>query len=297
MFITEENSECGEDGACRLISIKPRDSENEIDEEIRARKKIKEENENCDNFQEFFEDESKKTSSRKRISRLKRVISSPWDEKTSIDDYSPTIIWDLTATSHDDHFVDGILPIKYRERLNSLPDEFSDLALEYQSPITICEKRVPTLRAIKNFAINHSSDETKIAKQATLQIGDYEAGMRCSSVVAGVDETDSCVLLGVRFFDENQDQASNRLSEYSSPRKVDEKSTRRDRERARLLRRRGINGRSASVPRLNVSFCFYMKKAKKKKKYPMHPICNLGMFFFFKVQSNLCFEALRESNT
>lgn len=72
-------------------------------------------------------------------------------------------------------------------------------------------------------------------------------GMRnCNSAVAGVDENEGCVLLGVRPLEEGPQQLS------PIPRQED-RCTRRDRERARILRRRRINGRSASVPRVHVS--------------------------------------------
>lgn len=71
-------------------------------------------------------------------------------------------------------------------------------------------------------------------------------GMRnCNGAVAGVDEDEGCVLLGVRSLEEGPQLPL-------LPRQ-DDRCTRRDRERARLLRRRRINGRSASVPRVHVS--------------------------------------------
>ncbi|KZC04909.1 Puratrophin-1 [Dufourea novaeangliae] len=68
-------------------------------------------------------------------------------------------------------------------------------------------------------------------------------GMRNCSGVAGVDEDEGCVLLGVRSLEEGPQLPL-------APRQED-RCTRRDRERARILRRRRINGRSASVPRVN----------------------------------------------
>lgn len=96
-------------------------------------------------------------------------------------------------------------------------------------------------------------------------------GMRCCSEIASVDEDDGCVLLSVRALHQDEEPVeSHRLGDDSLShdddacdsssvksasllRQQDEKCTRRDRERARLLRRRRINGRSASVPRSNVS--------------------------------------------
>ena len=84
-------------------------------------------------------------------------------------------------------------------------------------------------------------------------------GMRCSEV-ASIDEDDgSCVLLRVRSLrPEDEDElapAKDVDSASGGPllRQQDERCTRRDRERARLLRRRRMNGRSASVPRSHVS--------------------------------------------
>jgi len=75
-------------------------------------------------------------------------------------------------------------------------------------------------------------------------------GMRnCSSAVAGVREDEGCVLLGVRSLGET-------APPISPATRQDDRCTRRDRERARILRRRRVNGRSASVPRLNVSGSF-----------------------------------------
>lgn len=69
-------------------------------------------------------------------------------------------------------------------------------------------------------------------------------GTRCCSGVAGVEDANQCVLLRVRSLDD-----SPKISQYLN--RQDERGTRRDRERARILRRRRITGRSASVPRLN----------------------------------------------
>lgn len=77
-------------------------------------------------------------------------------------------------------------------------------------------------------------------------------GMRnCTSAVATFREDKGCVLLGVRALED--------AIQIGLVPRQDDRCTRRDRERARILRRRRINGRSASVPRLNVSdiFCRY----------------------------------------
>ncbi|KAJ8664756.1 hypothetical protein QAD02_006418 [Eretmocerus hayati] len=80
-------------------------------------------------------------------------------------------------------------------------------------------------------------------------------GMRCGEV-ASVDDDESCVLLSIRSLQLENDAARQEQENKcrSLLRQQDEKCTRRDRERARLLRRRRINCRSASVPRSHVSF-------------------------------------------
>ncbi|KYN04367.1 Puratrophin-1 [Cyphomyrmex costatus] len=65
----------------------------------------------------------------------------------------------------------------------------------------------------------------------------------CGSTVAGVDEEGGCVLLGMRLLED--------APQIILVSRQDGRCTRRDRERARLLRRRRVNGRSSSVPRLN----------------------------------------------
>jgi len=97
---------------------------------------------------------------------------------------------------------------------------------------------------------NASSRSTEDLSQCAITSETSADGMRnCGNAVAGVREDESCVLIGVRSL-ENAPRTGG-----LAPRQ-DERCTRRDRERARILRRRRINGRSASVPRLNVSGIF-----------------------------------------
>lgn len=106
-----------------------------------------------------------------------------------------------------------------------------------------------------------SSKSSEDLSRCTLGSNDTSTdadGMRNSnSAVAGVDENEGCVLLGVRSLEEGPQPLS------PIPRQED-RCTRRDRERARILRRRRINGRSASVPRVHVSRDF--KTIIKQKK-------------------------------
>lgn len=107
--------------------------------------------------------------------------------------------------------------------------------------------------------------------QLQLEVGSAD-GMRCCSEVASVDDDESCVLLRIRSLQQEDEIVDNVSKDVENSaggdgdggcagsgqtlllRQQDERCTRRDRERARLLRRRRINGRSASVPRsANVS--------------------------------------------
>nr|XP_050867524.1 uncharacterized protein DDB_G0284459-like isoform X1 [Vespula vulgaris] len=93
-------------------------------------------------------------------------------------------------------------------------------------------------------------------------------GMRnCSNAVAGVDEDEGCVLVGVRSLLEDGTGPTDtplRSTNTLINSRQDDRCTRRDRERARILRRRRINGRSASVPRLNNEKKKRRKKERKK---------------------------------
>lgn len=102
------------------------------------------------------------------------------------------------------------------------------------------------------------SRSTEDLSQCTITSHVGADGMRnCGSTVAGVRENESCVLLGVRSL-----EAASQVT--LAPRQDDRCTTRRDRERARILRRRRINGRSASVPRLNVSGTFRMSELETR---------------------------------
>lgn len=90
------------------------------------------------------------------------------------------------------------------------------------------------------------SNSVEESTPSTLNNDEEIDGMRCSDV-AGVDEDSGCVLLRVRSLEE-----PTRPGIIS---RQDDRVTRRDRERARILRRRRITGKSASVPRLNQVSC------------------------------------------
>ncbi|CAK9829260.1 PLEKHG4 [Anthophora retusa] len=88
-----------------------------------------------------------------------------------------------------------------------------------------------------------SGNETTTTTTTTTTTSEADGMRNCSSAVAGVDENEGCVLLGVRSLEEGP--------QLSLIPRQDDRCTRRDRERARILRRRRINGRSASVPRVH----------------------------------------------
>ncbi|KAI4503453.1 hypothetical protein M0802_001675 [Mischocyttarus mexicanus] len=126
--------------------------------------------------------------------------------------------------------------------------------------------RISSSRSTEDLSIRSKNEETTTktisTTATTTTITNTNAttaeadGMRnCSNCnVAGVDEDEGCVLVGVRSLKEDGAESTNNTLLRSStsliPRQ-DDRCTRRDRERARILRRRRINGRSASVPRLN----------------------------------------------
>ncbi|XP_043528590.1 uncharacterized protein LOC122538508 isoform X3 [Frieseomelitta varia] len=86
-----------------------------------------------------------------------------------------------------------------------------------------------------------SEDLSRICSLSNNETTEADGMRNCNGAVAGVDENEGCVLLGVRSLEESPQLPL-------IPRQ-DDRCTRRDRERARILRRRRINGRSASVPR------------------------------------------------
>lgn len=152
--------------------------------------------------------------------------------------------------------------IKYRSRTESRSTRSQEFATKTEQLIS--RRVVPQIDITRrtrasSFVIerkrhrpgaNVSSRSTEDLSRCAITSETSADGMRnCGSAVAGVREDESCVLLGVRSLE-------NALQTGSLTPRQDERCTRRDRERARILRRRRINGRSASVPRLNVSGTF-----------------------------------------
>lgn len=221
-------------------------------------------------------------SSRNEATRrlaLRRSVSAPGTgEQTPADD-SATNQSDETANDTKEHprlgnsergvsppsnydTIDGVQAARYRSKIESRSQEFATkterlIARRVAPQVDLASRRA---RA-SSFVIERkrhrpagsgaSSRSTEDLSQCTLTSDVSADGMRnCGSTVAGVHEDEGCVLLGVRSLED--------APQIGLVPRQDGRCTRRDRERARILRRRRINGRSASVPRLNVSwFSFF----------------------------------------
>lgn len=154
---------------------------------------------------------------------------------------------------------DGVQVARYRSKTElrpSRPQEFATKTEQLIARRTVAPQVDLARRArASSFVIERkrhrigsraSSRSTEDLSQRTITSDVSADGMRnCGSTVAGVCEDEGCVLLGVRSLED--------APQISQVLRQDGRCTRRDRERARILRRRRINGRSASVPRLNVS--------------------------------------------
>ncbi|XP_058809200.1 puratrophin-1-like [Phymastichus coffea] len=118
------------------------------------------------------------------------------------------------------------------------------------SSVTVPASKTERLIARRvNKRRSASFDRPKDEWRPRSEISDPSA-TKCAEV-ASVDDDEGCVLLRVRPLELNDDLSIEELEDRNGSllRQQDERCTRRDRERARLLRRRRINGRSASVPR------------------------------------------------
>lgn len=167
-----------------------------------------------------------------------------------------------SASPSVSRIADGVQITRYRSRTESRSSRIrdsQDFATKTEQLIArraVTPQVDPARRArASSFVIERkrhrlgaetSSRSTEDLSQCSTASEPTADGMRnCGSAVAGVREDEGCVLLGVRSLGEATPSGL-------VPRQ-DDRCTRRDRERARILRRRRINGRSASVPRLNVS--------------------------------------------
>ncbi|KAL6442770.1 hypothetical protein ACFW04_002679 [Cataglyphis niger] len=160
-----------------------------------------------------------------------------------------------TSSSSRD-VIDGIQTAKYHFRTESRSSRSQEFVTKTEQLIV---RRVVTpqidlarRRRASSFVIERkrhwpgartSSRSIEDLSQCTITSDAGADGMRnCGSSVAGVCEDEGCVLLGVRSLED--------APQTGLVPRQDVRCTRRDRERARILRRRRINGRSASVPRL-----------------------------------------------
>ncbi|XP_077260697.1 uncharacterized protein LOC143896621 [Temnothorax americanus] len=159
------------------------------------------------------------------------------------------------SSNHD--VTDGVQVVRYRPKIelrSSRPQEFATKTEQLIARRSVAPQLDLARRArASSFVIERkrhrlgsraSSRSTEDLSRCTITSDASADGMRnCGSNVAGVCEDEGCVLLGVRSLEE--------APQISLVPRQDGRCTRRDRERARILRRRRINGRSASVPRLN----------------------------------------------
>ncbi|XP_070518067.1 uncharacterized protein [Cardiocondyla obscurior] len=149
--------------------------------------------------------------------------------------------------------------VRYRSKIESRSSKSQEFATKTEQLIArrIVAPQVGLTRRARasSFVIERkkhrlgsktSSRSTEDLSRCTITNDVSADGMRnCGGTVAGVREDEGCVLLRVRSLED--------APQISLVPRQDGRCTRRDRERARILRRRRINGRSASVPRLNVS--------------------------------------------
>ncbi|XP_033222681.1 uncharacterized protein LOC117176535 [Belonocnema kinseyi] len=173
--------------------------------------------------------------------RSSDCVESSWKEKNE------EVVKDSISSPAD------VVTIRYRPRTDSRSNRTQEFATKTE--------RLIARRSVSSF--RNSSRETRkrsssfgsyslkgLRKQESKDCKVREAdGMRCSAV-ASVDENDGCVLLSVRSLEDKP--SVQEFQDATSLARQDDRSTRRDRERARLLRRRRINSRSLSVPRLNI---------------------------------------------
>lgn len=163
------------------------------------------------------------------------------------------------SSNHD--VTDSVQAIRYRSKIESRSGRSQEFATKTEQ--LIARRIVPQIDLARrtrasSFVIERKrhrlgsrafSRSTEDLSQCTITSDASADGMRnCGSTVAGVDEEGGCILLGMRFLED--------APQIGMVSRQDGRCTRRDRERARILRRRRVNGRSASVPRSNVSGFF-----------------------------------------
>ncbi|XP_018046610.1 PREDICTED: puratrophin-1-like [Atta colombica] len=161
-----------------------------------------------------------------------------------------------SVSPSSNHVTDNVQAIRYRSKIESRSGRSQEFATKTEQ--LIARRIVPQVDLARrtrasSFVIERKrhrpgsrafSRSSEDLSQCTITSDVSADGMRnCGSTVAGVDEEGSCILLGMRFLED--------APQIGLVSRQDGRCTRRDRERARILRRRRVNGRSASVPRLN----------------------------------------------
>ncbi|XP_020278923.1 uncharacterized protein LOC109852294 [Pseudomyrmex gracilis] len=149
-----------------------------------------------------------------------------------------------SPTSHD-AISDNVQTNRYRTRTESRSNKSQEFPTKTEQLIARRARASSFVIERKRHRLGSSTSSSRSTEDLCGITSDTSAdGMRnCGSAVAGVSEDESCVLLGVRSLED--------APQIGLVPRQDDRCTRRDRERARILRRRRINGRSASVPRLN----------------------------------------------
>lgn len=232
---------------------------------------------------------SSKIEARKRV--LRRTASAPESEPISADDSSrieeqsrenqndpaertrgtegqiDLECLERNTPSSSGDVIDGIQTSRYRSRTESWSSRSQEFVTKAEQLIVrrVVAPQIDLARRARasSFVIERrrhrlgaktSSRSIEDLSQCTITSDTGADGMRnCGSAVAGVHEDEGCVLLGVRSLED--------APQICLAPRQDVRCTRRDRERARILRRRRINGRSASVPRLKVSEIFKRSQA------------------------------------
>lgn len=215
-------------------------------------------------------DDSPKTKERLHENQNDRADEKTQDTKEHVCLENPFTEQNGSPSSYD--VIDGAFRIiRYRSRAESRSNGSQEFSTKTEQLIArrVVTPQIDTARRARasSFVIerkrhrpgaNAPSRSTEDLSQCAITSETSADGMRnCGNAVAGVREDDSCILLGVRSL-ENASQRGD-----LAPRQ-DERCTRRDRERARILRRRRIHGRSASVPRLDVSGIFETFESTQK---------------------------------
>ena len=120
----------------------------------------------------------------------------------------------------------------------------------YLNKRTINSSRCCSREISKKFVKINNNNNNSLCSSSSNSDNDHinHDSMVRSNEIASLDEDDNnCILLNIKSLNSNSSNNPDYLI------KQNEKLTRRDRERARLLRRRKIHEKSLSIPVLNVS--------------------------------------------